>query len=151
VNTNQERHSNLPMDRDPALLYVLSCLIAILMAAASLAGILYSSEIYPSDELVRTFVPNDVVSILIGVPILLGSMWLARRGRLIGLIVFLLLQPLLTNTPFASVDAVVVAIMGMVCFCSVHPLCPWRGGQASEIAAIVLAAVNALMTQWVGG
>ena len=34
----------------------------------------------------------------------------------IALIVFLLLQPLLTNTPFALGDVAVVAIMGMVCF-----------------------------------
>jgi len=31
-------------------------------------------------------VPTDVVNLVIGLPILLGSMWLARRGKLIGLL-----------------------------------------------------------------
>jgi hypothetical protein len=31
-------------------------------------------------------VSNDVVNLLIGLPILLGAMWLTRRGRLIGLL-----------------------------------------------------------------
>jgi len=56
------------------------------MAAASVAGLMYRTTIYPTDELLRTFVPNDVVNLFIGLPILPGSMWLARRGRLIGLL-----------------------------------------------------------------
>jgi len=34
--------------------------------------------------LIQSFVPNDVVNLFIGLPILLGSMWLTRRGKLIG-------------------------------------------------------------------
>jgi hypothetical protein len=34
----------------------------------------------------------------------------------IGLIVFLLVQPFLTPTPFALTDAVVIFIMGLICF-----------------------------------
>ena len=34
----------------------------------------------------------------------------------IGLIVFLLLQPLLTAAPFALVDTVVTFILGLICF-----------------------------------
>jgi hypothetical protein len=86
MRTDQGPNTSLPTGHDLKLIYALSLVIALLMAAASLAGILYSSAIYPSDELVRTFVPNDVVSISIGLPILLGSIRLARRGRLIGLL-----------------------------------------------------------------
>ena len=56
------------------------------MAVASVAGLLYQTIIYPTDELLQSFVPNDVVNLFIGLPILLGSMWLARRGKLIGLL-----------------------------------------------------------------
>jgi len=56
------------------------------MAAASVAGLMYRTTIYPTDELLRTFVSNDVVNLFIGLPILLGSMWLARRGQLLGLL-----------------------------------------------------------------
>ena len=86
MNTNQGCHAGLPIRRDLALIYALSFIIAILMAAASVVGLLYQTVIYPTDELLQSFVPNDVVNIFIGLPILLGSMWLARRGKLIGLL-----------------------------------------------------------------
>ena len=47
---------------------------------------MYRTIIYPTDELLRAFMSNDVVNLFIGLPILLGSMWLARRGQLIGLL-----------------------------------------------------------------
>jgi hypothetical protein len=78
--------SELPIHRDLALVYTLSCLVALLMVAASAAGILFRTTVYLSEELLRTFVPNDVVNLLIGVPILVGSMGLARRGELVGLL-----------------------------------------------------------------
>lgn len=56
------------------------------MAVASVLGLMYRTIIYPTDELFRTFVPNDIVNLFIGLPILFGSMWLARRGKLIGLL-----------------------------------------------------------------
>jgi hypothetical protein len=56
------------------------------MAAASLAGLLFPASIYPTEELRRAFVSNDVVNLFIGLPILLGAMWLARRGHLLGLL-----------------------------------------------------------------
>jgi hypothetical protein len=34
----------------------------------------------------------------------------------IGLIIFLLLQPLLTSAPFSIVDVIVVLVMGLICF-----------------------------------
>jgi hypothetical protein len=76
----------LPIKRDLALVYALSYLVALLMAAVSAAGILVRTTVYPSEELLRTFVANDVVNLLIGVPILVGSMGLARRGALVGLL-----------------------------------------------------------------
>ena len=81
MSTNQERNTSLPIRRDLTLTYALSFIIAILMAAASVAGLLYRTDIYPTEELLRTFVSNDVVNLFIGLPILLGSMWLARRGN----------------------------------------------------------------------
>lgn len=88
MDTNQERNTGLPIRYNPAALYALSFLIAILMAAASAAGLLGGTAIYPTEDLVQSFVPNDVVNLCIGLPILLGSMWLARRGKLIGLLLW---------------------------------------------------------------
>ena len=86
MDTNQEHNASLPIRHNLTLVYIFSLIIAILMAAASIAGLLYPAVIYPKDELLQSFMPNDVVNLFIGAPILLGSMWLARRGQLIGLL-----------------------------------------------------------------
>ena len=69
-------------------MFILSLVIAILMAAASIIGLLNRAAIYPTDALVQSFVPSDGVNLVVGLPILLGSMWLARRGRLVGLLLW---------------------------------------------------------------
>ncbi|MFO7634032.1 MAG: hypothetical protein R6W76_15915 [Caldilinea sp.] len=60
--------------------------VALLVALLGLAGLLAQDTIYPSAELRRTFVPNDLVNLLVGLPLLLGALWLARRGQLLGLL-----------------------------------------------------------------
>jgi hypothetical protein len=78
--------TSLPVRRDLALAYLSSFAVAFLMMGASVAGILYPSRLYPKKDLLESSLPNDVVNLLIGLPMLLGSSWLARRGRLIGLL-----------------------------------------------------------------
>lgn len=56
------------------------------MTVVAVVGLLYPNIIYPSDKLFQSFVPPDVVILVIGLPILLVSMWFARRGKLIGLL-----------------------------------------------------------------
>ena len=85
--SNMESPStSLPVTRNLKLVHMLSLVIAIFMTIASAAGLLYQPRIYPTDELLQSFVPNDVVNLAVGVPILLGSMWLTRRGKLVGLL-----------------------------------------------------------------
>ena len=67
-----------------SLIYASSIIIAILMTIASIAGFMFRATIYPTEELIQSFIPNDVVNLFIGLPILLGSMWLTWRGKLIG-------------------------------------------------------------------
>jgi hypothetical protein len=52
----------------------------------SVVGLLYQTVIYPTDELLLSFAPSDALNLVVGLPILLGSLWLARRGNLIGLL-----------------------------------------------------------------
>jgi hypothetical protein len=78
----------LPVRQSLTLLYALSLLVALLMAVASVAALLYPTAFYPAEDLFQAFVPPDVVSLLIGLPVLLGSLSLARRGRLIGLLLW---------------------------------------------------------------
>lgn len=86
MNMDHEHGAGLPIRRGLAPVYASSLAVALLMAVASIAGLAYSAVIYPTDELLRTFVANDVASLLLGMPILLGSMGLARRGRMMGLL-----------------------------------------------------------------
>ncbi|MEM9905978.1 MAG: hypothetical protein AAF921_13240, partial [Cyanobacteria bacterium P01_D01_bin.44] len=79
-------HVSLPIKPHLNLAYGLSLTIVLLMAVVSMAGLLYGTIIYPTDKLFQTFMPNDVVNLFIGVPVLLGSMWLTRRGQLVGLL-----------------------------------------------------------------
>jgi hypothetical protein len=78
--------NRLPSTQDVTLAYVFSLVVALLMGVASVIGLLYPADIYPSEELLQSFVPNDVVNLVIGLPILLGAMGLARHGRLIGML-----------------------------------------------------------------
>jgi hypothetical protein len=76
----------LPITGSLALLYVSSLVIVLLLIAASLAGLLNPGQVYPTKALLESALPNDVINLAIGVPILLGSMWLTRRSRLVGLL-----------------------------------------------------------------
>src|SRR5512138_1708836 len=86
MNTHQDHNVNLAIKGKISLVYATSLLIALLMSVASIAGFQYRAAIYPTEELRHAFVPNDIVSLVLGLPILLGSMWLAWRGKLIGLL-----------------------------------------------------------------
>lgn len=83
MNTNR-----LPITRNLSLAYRFSLIVALLIAATSLAGLFFPSVIYPTEELRQSFVSNDGVNLFIGLPILLCSMWLAQHGRLIGLLLW---------------------------------------------------------------
>lgn len=161
MNTNQEHNTSLPIRRSLTLTYAFSLIIAILMAAASVAGLVYRTIIYPTDELLRTFVSNDVVNLFIGLPILLGSMWLARRGQLIGLlcwpgalffvlynyIVYVFAMPL--NVAFllhlALVTLSVYTIIGLVASIDGKAVQQWLTGAVPErVAGGILAGLGLL-------
>lgn len=82
----QPDSGQLPVTHSLTQAYALSVVIVSLMAVASLVGLFFQSAIYPTEGLRRSFVSNDVVNLFIGLPILLGSLTLARRGKLIGLL-----------------------------------------------------------------
>jgi hypothetical protein len=80
--------ARLPLTHPLTLSYAFSLVVAAIMAVASAAGLMYSTRLYPTDALRQSFVANDVVNLAVGLPILLGSMWLARRRRLLGLLLW---------------------------------------------------------------
>jgi hypothetical protein len=75
----------LLVTRDITLAYVVSLAIALIMTIASVLGILHAQDLYPTSDQIQLPVV-DALNLVIGLPALLGSMWLARRGRLLGLL-----------------------------------------------------------------
>jgi hypothetical protein len=82
----QTTHERLPVTGSLKPAYFFSLVAALLMAGLSTAGLVFRTSIYPTDELLQSFLTNDVVNLVIGLPFLLLSMWWAGRGRLIGLL-----------------------------------------------------------------
>ncbi len=80
------KSSYIPVTQHLTRFYTFSLVVALVMAIASLVGLLFPAVVYPTEELRYSFVSNDVVNLFIGLPILLGAMWLARRGSLMGLL-----------------------------------------------------------------
>jgi hypothetical protein len=80
----------LPLKGRLTLAYLVSIVIAVVMTVGSLAGLLYGPGIYPGLEakLLPLFVGQDALNLVVGLPMLLGSMWLARRGSLVGLLLW---------------------------------------------------------------
>lgn len=76
----------LPITNNISIVYRLALVITLLVALASLAGLLFPSAMYPSDELRQSFLANDVVNLVVGLPMLLGAVWLIRREKLLGLL-----------------------------------------------------------------
>jgi hypothetical protein len=83
--------SKLKTDADRSVLtftFAASLTIVILTVIASLTGLLYPDSLYPSPKLRQFALANDLVNLVIGLPILLVSMWLARRGKFIGMLLW---------------------------------------------------------------
>ena len=82
--------SALPLTRNLKFAYVASIFIAVVMTIVSVAGLLLWSRVYPGIEpkMLPLFVGQDALNLLVGLPLLLGSAWLARRGALIGLLLW---------------------------------------------------------------
>ncbi len=78
--------NRLPLTGSLTVAYILSLVVAVGTAVASIAGLIFQTTIYPTAEVQQSFAANDVINLIIGLPILLGSVWLTRRGQLIGLL-----------------------------------------------------------------
>jgi len=60
----------------------------LLMAFASLAGLLFPGSVYPNEVLQDAFIANEAVNLFIGLPVLLGCLWLTRDGQLVGVLLW---------------------------------------------------------------
>lgn len=87
TNFNRESSAGpLPIKQNLKLAYIFSLVIALLMTAASIIGILFRNAVYATEEILIPSISNDILNLALALPILLGSMWLAKSGRLAGLL-----------------------------------------------------------------
>lgn len=70
------------------IFYSLSIFSGLLMAVLSTAGLLNAGNLYATIEMRETFLPNDIVNLVLGMPILIGSVVMTRRGSLAGLLLW---------------------------------------------------------------
>jgi hypothetical protein len=76
----------LAIDGPPTALATISLLVAALLAVTSVAGLLFGEQgLYEADlETLPALIGQDVLWLLFGLPLLLGSAWWAWRGSLAG-------------------------------------------------------------------
>jgi len=87
----QRKLAVLPLTRSVTLPLVTSLLTAGLLVVTSVAGLLLGQHgLYRTDpRTLPAFLAQDGITLAIGLPILLGSLWQARRGSVRGLLVWM--------------------------------------------------------------
>lgn len=86
MTRNMITTESLPVKRSLLSEYWISMFLAVLIAVSSITSLIFSTAIYPTDELYQSFFPNDIINLLIGLPVFLVSIWLTRRGKLVGML-----------------------------------------------------------------
>ena len=122
----QAHPASRPPARNLTVPAVLSMLVALLLVVASAGGLFYGrSRLYEADT-ANAFVAQDWISLVAVVPLLLVSLWLARRGSTRGLLLWIgtLFYVVygyayyVFGTPFGPMFLVYVALMSL----SLHAL-----------------------------
>ena len=88
IESEPYSHPSLPLKHDLKLNYTLSYLIAAFIAGTTVISYIFQSTIYPSTELLISFLPSDAAMLIIGLPTLLVSISLTKRGVLTGLLLW---------------------------------------------------------------
>ena len=81
----------LPVTRDLATAYALTAVTAVLLLVTSVAGLLFGARgLYrPNPVTLPQFLGQDGLTLVAGLPLLVGSAWAARRGSLRGLLLWM--------------------------------------------------------------
>jgi hypothetical protein len=76
----------LPVKETPALFLLLSAAIGLIMTVLSGLGFLFTEVFYPDPRLLEQYLANDLVNIILGLPLFIAALVLMRRGKLLGLL-----------------------------------------------------------------
>jgi hypothetical protein len=131
-----KHYAQLPITRAVTLAYVASLVMGVLVALVSVIGTAFGS-LYSADPatvsgitastagvLVPGFRAHDAFNLVVGLPLLLSALWLARRGSLVGLLLwpgalYYLLYTYaiyLVGAPFGPLFLAYVALVGLSAF-----------------------------------
>ncbi len=77
---------NLLVKNDVSLTLFLSTAVALIMTVISGLGFLLPDMFYPAPGLVEQYLANDLVNIILGLPLFIAALVLSRRGKLLGLL-----------------------------------------------------------------
>jgi hypothetical protein len=88
----------MPLKRDLTLVSRASLLLTLLVGLVSAAGLASGSTVDPktgfgvttstAGVLVPGFLAQDILNLVVGLPVLIGALWLARRGSVFGLLLW---------------------------------------------------------------
>jgi hypothetical protein len=115
----------VPIRRDLTLAYLASLVISLGILLASVAGLVSGADgLYAESSLVLVSLGADVANLVLVLPILLGTMWLARRGSLFSLLLwpgalFYALYayvPYLVGAPFSGLFFVYAGLVTLSAF-----------------------------------
>jgi hypothetical protein len=68
--------------------FTISRVLILLFVLLSLSGLVFPRVIYPDEDLRLSFLPNDFVNLLVGLPMLTWSCILTRKKRLLGILCY---------------------------------------------------------------
>ena len=84
---NKSSHHSFPLQGKNTLIFLLSLAVALLMMVLSGLGLAFPDQIYRSPKIVEAFLANDLVNIVVGLPLFLISLIYFRREKLLGLLI----------------------------------------------------------------
>ncbi|RLD00913.1 MAG: hypothetical protein DRI46_06075 [Chloroflexi bacterium] len=84
---NKSINHTFPLEGQKAVIFILSLAAALLMMALSGLGLAFPVGVYPSQKIAETFLANDLVNIIVGLPLFLVSLIYFRREKLLGLLI----------------------------------------------------------------
>lgn len=81
----REKEHVLPLKGNMRGIQTLAVLAIALMAGLSITGVVLGDKLYPTEEFIQSFMTNDLVNLIIGVPVFIAALWLIGRGKVAGL------------------------------------------------------------------
>jgi hypothetical protein len=79
---------NLPLNGNLVVPVWLTWVLIATVAIASSLSLLLPEAFYPNQTQQLTFLTNDAVNLIIGLPLLGLSLWFVKKNKLIGLIIW---------------------------------------------------------------